>query len=59
MTTKAQRQIERFKREKKATGRKMDAAMKANRWRDARMYHFWFHHLGDQISKLESEETTS
>ena len=55
MNSKTQRQLERFKRAKKTTARKMDAAMKANRWREGRNHHFWFHHLGDQIRKLKEE----
>lgn len=47
--------LERLKREKKMTGRKLKYAVKKKNWTEAKSQHFWFHYLGDQISKLEQE----
>ena len=49
MTTKTQRRLKQLKREKKESGQKMQSAMEANNWREARSHYSWFHYLGDQI----------
>jgi len=56
MSGKTQRKIKQLKREKKAEGLKMQSAMEAKNWKEARSHYFWFHYLGDQINKLESED---
>ena len=56
MTTHQRLQLEFWKRKKKAASRKMQAAIKANNWAEARNHHWAFHHYGDLINKLERGE---
>ena len=53
MTTTPRHQLELWKRKKKAAHRKMQSAIKANNWAEARNEHWAFHHYGDLINKLE------
>lgn len=55
MTTKIQRRLKQLNRERKETDQKMQSAMEAGNWREARSHHFWFHYLGDQIKKLRED----
>lgn len=56
MTMTTHQQLQLWERKKKTAYRKMQSAMKANNWAEARNHHWAFHHYGDLINKIKNEE---
>ena len=50
-----QKRLKQLKRERKETGRKMQNFMEAQNWKEAKRHYYWFHHLGNQIRKLQED----